>query len=172
MHRDRHRPLLALSVLCLLALAATAVAQEPGARPGMIGLSASLQGSQQGIQLPVWVSEQVVLAPSIAVLSASDIGTDLSLGALLRFNLDTGRAVPYLGLRAAILMYSPDEGDSTTDVVFGPAVGGEYFLGDRLSVGVEAQLNVAMSDEASSRFGNPDGTNINTATAVQASFYF
>ena len=40
------------------------------------------------------------------------------------------------------------------------------------SIGVEGQVNAAISDDASSRFGNPGGTNINTATAVLAAFYF
>jgi len=40
------------------------------------------------------------------------------------------------------------------------------------SQGVEAQINMAISDEMSSRFGSPDGTNINTVSMATATFYF
>ncbi|MCK4462246.1 MAG: hypothetical protein KAW46_10605 [candidate division Zixibacteria bacterium] len=43
---------------------------------------------------------------------------------------------------------------------------------DHFSVGVEAQVNAVFSDEHSYLFGNPNGTNINTAAAVMATFYF
>lgn len=61
-------------------------------------------------------------------------------------------------------------GDGGRDIGIG--VGGEYFLGDKFSVGVEAQLNATHSSKTSSRFGNPGGWNINTASAVLATVYF
>jgi hypothetical protein len=56
--------------------------------------------------------------------------------------------------------------------VAGLALGGEYFLAPRFSVGVEAQLNGAFPAEESSRFGMRGSRTINTATAVNATFYF
>jgi hypothetical protein len=154
-----------------LAGASSAAAQTPvGA--GTVGLSASVQDGQQGIALPIWVTEKFVLAPAVNVTHVGDVGTDLGIGALFRGNLRAGRAVPYLGLRVLVFMLSPEVGDSATDLVVGPTLGGEYFLGEALSLSVEAQLNIAKSDENSLRFGQPDATTINTATAVLATFYF
>jgi hypothetical protein len=137
-----------------------------------VGLTASLQNSQLEILVPIWVNEQFVLTPAIGVSHVSDYLTDFGFGMVFRHNLRVGEAVPYIGIRWGALLASPEEGDGTFDMVFGPLVGGEYFLRDKLSVGVEAQLNIAQSDENSYRFNNPDGTNINLATAVMATFYF
>lgn len=144
------------------------------AQPGgsAIGIQASLQDNQTEIGLPFWTSPGLVVEPFLSFASASDVGKDLAFGALIRFNLKRGEAVPYLGVRLGMLHFSPEEGDGVTDFVLGPALGGEYFLSPSFSLGVEAQVNVALSDEMSSRFGNPDGTNINTATMVTATFYF
>ena len=59
-----------------------------------------------------------------------------------------------------------------TDIIGGVALGGEYFLSDHFSFGVEAQANVTRSDNQSFRFGNPGGLTLNTATAVLATVYF
>ncbi len=47
-----------------------------------------------------------------------------------------------------------------------------YFLAESFSLGVEAQLNVSLSGDGSTRFGNPGGTNINSAMGVFAAVYF
>jgi hypothetical protein len=91
---------------------------------------------------------------------------------VFRYNLRVDEAVPYIGLRFGGLLASPEKGDGTFDMILGPLVGGEYFLRNKFSVGVEAQLNISKSDENSYRYNNPDGTNINMATAVMATFYF
>jgi hypothetical protein len=46
------------------------------------------------------------------------------------------------------------------------------FFDPHFSIGVEAQMNVRSSDNDSSRFGNPGGTNFNTGSAVTANIYF
>jgi len=58
------------------------------------------------------------------------------------------------------------------DKFAGNGVGAEYFFDKHFSIGVEAQGNVTVSDMNSFRFGNPDGTNFNTATMVTANVYF
>lgn len=153
----------------VLMLAASAALAQP--RDGALGIQASLQDNQTEIGLPIWGSSFVV-EPYISFASVSSVGKDLGAGALLRFNLRQGEAVPYFGFRLGVLYLSPEEGDSVTDFVLGPALGGEYFLSPNFSLGVEAQVNLAISDERSSRFGNPDGTNINTASMATATFYF
>jgi hypothetical protein len=59
-----------------------------------------------------------------------------------------------------------------SDLILGPSFGGEYYFNKNFSVGIELQLNVVLSGEKSMRFSNPDGMNINTATALFATIYF
>jgi len=136
------------------------------------GISAALQTSQLDLSFPIWPGSSVVIIPSISVVSVSDVATDIGFGLGLRYNLNTTEAVPYIGVRGAALILLPSTGDSFTDIVFGPFAGGEYFFNDHFSVSIEAQINVALSAEFSNRFGNPDGTNVNTATVALATFYF
>ncbi len=155
-------------VLCAL----SAVAADEDYSSPKIGFAAAVQGSQFDILVPIWTNERVVVVPAVGVTSVSDAVTDWRFGILARYNLRVGRAVPYCGVRVAMLTMVPDVGDHVTDIVYGGALGGEYFFERHFSLGVEVQLNVAQSSDHSSRFANPGGTNINTATAVMASFYF
>jgi len=163
--------LLSMTLLALIAASGPAWAQQE-LEHGKVGLAASLQGDQTEIMVPIWSGPTVVFAPAVRVIHVSDAVTDFGFGVLLRENLTKGKAVGYVGERGGILVRSPEEGDTTLDVVLGLAGGGEYFLSEHLSLGVEAQLNMTLSDEKSSRFGNPDGTNVNTATAAILSYYF
>ena len=137
------------------------------------GISASIQETQLDILFPIWTGTSNIIAPSIGAIYIGDSGTDLRIGLLDRifFNA-TENIKPFVGLRAGALISLPDEGDTVTDYVIGLLGGGEYFFSENFSVGVEAQLNMSISDENSSRFGNPGGTNINTATAIFATVYF
>jgi len=145
-----------------------------------VGLSGSLQGSELGISLPIWLGEKLVLAPAIGFQFAEKIGTDLSIGLAPRFylkNEKNEKLAPYFGLKlgAAINMpASKNTIDTTTkiDYIGGLAFGAEYFIADNFSLGVEAQGNCTKSDKNSDRFGNPDGLNVNTATMVSATIYF
>lgn len=163
--------LLLAFVCCLSNGVHDATAQDMG-RAGTVGLCAILQEAQQGIALPIWVNDRFVFEPMINVVSVSDVGTDLGVGVLLRGIMREGDVLPYAGLRLVGLFYSPSIGDSSTDIVIGPTFGGEYLVGNAFSLRVEAQFNYAMSDENSLRFGNADGTTLNTATAVIATVYF
>ncbi len=136
-----------------------------------LGLSASLQSDQFDIMIPIR-SEKFAFVPAIAFASVSDVATDLGFGAAVRFHMSEGKIVPYAGFRVAVFIMNPKNGDSLTDYAYGPNVGGEYFLDDRFSIGIEGQVNITKSDEFSNRFGNPNGTNINTASSIFATFYF
>lgn len=137
-----------------------------------VGLTASVQDNHMDILVPIWFNSHLVLTPVVGAAIVGDARKDYDLGLIARYNLKQGEAVPYLGLRFGALIGKPEGGDGTIDFILGPLFGGEYFLKERFSVGVEAQLNVAISDEKSYHFGNPDKTNFNTATAVFATFYF
>ena len=144
------------------------------------GISALVQDSQFDILFPLFLSESAVLAPALGLIYASEVGSDISLGLVGRFYLNKKVVRPFLGGRAGAIFFSPassdDDGgvdpESTTDFLVGFLAGGEYFLNESFSFGVEAQLNATISDENSSRFGNPGGTNINTGAAVFATVYF
>lgn len=141
-------------------------------RSGSVGLSTAIQSNQLDIMIPIWASKDIVLTPSISYVNVSDYQSDLGLGASLRYNFYSTEFVPYFGVRVGMLKFTPDGGESITDKFYGALFGGEYFLKDKLSIGIEAQLNITSSDENSSRFGNPDGTTMNTASRIYASVYF
>ncbi|NIS38770.1 hypothetical protein GWN91_06460 [Candidatus Saccharibacteria bacterium] len=137
-----------------------------------VGLSALLQDSQLDIVLPIWTSQKFALVPGVSFVSIEDGGTDIGIGLSLRNYFKETEIAPFITGRFAALISSPAEGDSTTDFVAGIGTGGEYFLHEQFSLGVEGQLNFSFSDDQSSRFGNPGGMNINTASVVFATVYF
>ena len=137
------------------------------------GVSASIQENQFDILFPIWTGVNNVIAPSIGAMYIEDSGTDLRLGLLDRIYFNATKTIkPFLGLRAGILLSLPKGNDNATDYIIGLLGGGEYFFSKNFSVGVEAQLNMSISDDNSSRFGNPGGINVNTATAIFATIFF
>lgn len=143
------------------------------------GISALIQDSQFDIMLPIVVSNTAIVAPAVGVAYVSEAGTDIGLGFVSRFYLKDDVVRPFLGGRIGLLLFSPkksgsgqNEPTNITDYLLGILAGGEYFFNEGFSIGVEAQLNATFSDENSSRFGNPGGTNFNTGAAVFATVYF
>lgn len=158
-------------VLIAMCLAVPAVAAEPPAS-GSVGLMASLQSEQIDILVPLWVSANISLAPAVRFVSIGDSYSDLGVGASLRLYRRSATVSPYVGFRTMALIISPKTGEGWTDVVFGGAFGGDYFFEQHFSVGVEAQINVSISADQSTRFGNPGGTNINSGMGAFAAVYF
>ena len=166
------RTVIALVVFATIPTGLTPVHASTVTRRPSVGLAASVHGEQVDILVPMRVGDVVVISPGFGFAHIGDIGTDWTLGIAARFNLRQGRVLPYLTARAGVLIYSPSNGDGLSDVVFGPGFGGECFIDSHLSVAVEAQLNWALSGEGSYRFGNPGGTNVNSATAIVVTVYF
>lgn len=142
-----------------------------------VGISGSIQDNQFGILVPIWFGEKFVVAPAFDLKFAEKIGTDFGIVLAPRFYLKKEKISPYLGLRVGALINKPsseNEIDTETkiDLLGGIAFGGEYFLSDNFSFGVEIQGNLTKSDENSNRFGNPDGINFNTGTMISATIYF
>lgn len=142
-----------------------------------IGISGSIQDNQFGISVPIWLGEKFVLAPAFDLKFAEKIGTDFGIALAPRFYFKKEKISPYLSLRVGALINKPsseNEIDTETkiDLLGGLAFGGEYFLSDNFSFGVEIQGNLTKSDENSNRFGNPDGINFNTGTMISATIYF
>jgi len=142
-----------------------------------IGISGSIQGNQYGISIPIWLGEKFVLAPAFDLKFAEKVGTDFGVALAPRYYLKKEKISPYLGLRIGVLINKPSsenniDTETKVDLLGGLAFGGEYFLSDNFSFGVEIQGNVTKSDENSNRFGNPDGISFNIGTMVSATIYF
>ena len=159
-------------LLFLFATITVPVRAQDSAQRGTVGLSCSLQRDQFDIMVPVAVSPGISFAPSIGIASVQDAGTDLHVGITAKGYITKDQAAPFIGVRTALLSFSPKGGTPTSDWLFGGIVGGEYFFNAHLSVGIEAQLNFTVSDDTSTRFGNPGKSNFNTGTAMFASIYF
>lgn len=158
--------LLLITALCLAILDASAQSDAK------IGLSASLQGSQMGIALPVRISQAFALVPAFELRTAQHLGTDFVFSVSPRLYLKNADLSPYLAVRAGIAKFKGDGGGTLTDYFGGFAFGAEYAISGPLSVGVEAQGNITKSDDNSLRFGNAGRTNFNTATSVYITLYF
>ena len=140
-----------------------------------VGLAATIQQSDVGIQLPIWLNDKITLAPYISFAMVSDAGNDIGIGIIPKFYINTNKLSPYVGLKIADIIYNPPSSSSsksTNDLLLGIAFGGDYFFDPQFAIGVEAQLNYALSDDNSDRFGNPGGATVNTGMAVSASVFF
>jgi hypothetical protein len=158
-------------ILGLLVNIPSIFAQESDSQPEY-GLTASFQDSQFDIIVPFWTSNTFKISPALGFVSVSDVGQDYNIGIILNKYLSRKKVSTYVGFRSGVLISSPKNGDSVTDAIFGFSFGGEYFIDNNFSFGIESQLNISLSNKKSNRFGNPDGTNINTGMAVFGSIYF
>ncbi len=165
--------LTSLLLLVLTLISQQSFSQESYKR--IAGLTTSFTQGDLGIQIPIFISQSVSLAPYVSINTVSDAGSDFSVGLIPKFYINTNKLAPYFGVKFALAFYSPPSGTlakSTTDILGGMAFGGDYFFDPRFAIGVEGQINVAVSDEYSSRFNNPGGTNLNTGMAINVSIFF
>jgi hypothetical protein len=160
------------ALLFFIILISSAVnAQESSKRTW--GLSAAVSQTQLDILAPIWMGSRHAFGPALGVINIGGSGTDLHLGLFNRVYFNIEKDIkPYVGLRAGILLLMPKEGDTVADYLAGIAGGGEYFFSENFSAGVEAQLNFTVSDDLSTRFGNPGEMNINTASVIFVTVYF
>ncbi|MDR8393872.1 hypothetical protein NC796_22150 [Aliifodinibius sp. S!AR15-10] len=132
---------------------------------GDVGLSASVQTNQTNLSVPIWASEQVVIAPVFGLVHEEENFTTVNVGIKPRFYRDLGNNfASYVGLQGLIQYTSPEFGDELTDIVIGATGGGEYFLDSHFSLGVEGQLNFLFRDN--------DENRVATGAAVTGTFYF
>lgn len=132
---------------------------------GSVGLTASIQGQSTNILVPIWVSEDMVIAPTFGMFHQENNRTTLNIGVSPRFYRDLGNNfASYIGARGLIQHTSFDIGDDQTNFILGATGGGEYFLNSHFSFGVEAQLNLGIND-------NQENI-LSTGAAVTASYYF
>lgn len=157
-------------VIFTLTIAGSAVqAQEFKRRH--TGITGSIQGSQKTLMLTSWLSNKVTFMPTLGVFSLSDVGTELLVGAGLRFNQGTDRSISYYGIRFGVITYWADKVDGYTNYQAGPIAGGEYYFSERFALGLEVQIVITKYDNKYlSTLSNH--TTISTATAILASYYF
>lgn len=168
--------LIYISFLFVIVLPVKLIAQQDSVKR-TIGLSAVVQSNEFGVNVPIWINDRFVLAPSLGFSIAEAAGSELSVGATAKAYLSTGKQLmPYFALRAGSIITTPPtesvSKENSIDLFLGLGFGGEYFLAPNFSFGVEAQGNFTKSDETSTLFGNPGGNNFNLATIITANIYF
>lgn len=162
-----------ITPFCVLLLPLLTYSQQTqNQNPRKIGLTATVQSSQFDVLMPVWISSKTVVGPSVSFVSVSDSGSELGVGAFSKFYFRTETIAPYWGLRGGAIIGMPSGADNIVDFITGLSVGGDYFIHEKFSFGVEVQGNFTISDDGSTRFGNPGGVNFNTASVITASLYF
>lgn len=157
------KTLLLLATIFLIT--STAYAQN---RPdtGTVGLSASLQSNQTNLKVPIWASENIVIAPVFGLTHQDDNYTSFNIGLNPRFYQSLGSDfATYIGAQGILQHTSVDgAGDDNSDFLIGASGGGEYYLDEHFSLGVEGQLNFM--------FEEYDDNSIYTAAAIIGTFYF
>ncbi len=155
---------LSLLLITLFCISSMAYAQDrPG--EGSVGLSASIQSGQTNLQIPIWLTDNVTIAPVFGMSHQEDAFTSLNIGVAPRFYQDLGNDFgSYIGAQG-ILQHTSNEinDDEENDILLGVTGGGEYFLDEHFSMGVEGQLNLFIND------GN---NTLATAAAVIGTYYF
>ena len=141
---------------------------------GDVGISIGIQKAHTDINIPYWIGDKTVLAPSFSFFNDSEKLTEFDIGASFRHYMKKEKLSPFISAGYMWMFYSPGTSNlsSIHDHVFGVSFGGEYFFDNQFSIGGEIQLNLSVSDENSNRFGNPGGHNFNTGSYLFASFYF
>lgn len=155
---------ISLLLSLILFLSTSAFAQN---RPenGTIGLSASIQNGQTNLELPIWASQNIVIAPVVGISYQEDNYTSINLGIAPRFyQRMSDNFASYVGARGLLERTSPNVGPEDTDFLLGATGGGEYFLSNNFSLGVEGQLNYLFNDNG--------GNTFTTGAAVIGSVYF
>lgn len=159
------------------------ICQDTLPQKGAAGLSATFQGQQLGLLIPIWTGNNFVIAPAIDFAYAESAATEIGIGIRARYYITKAKVSPYIGIGGGAIINSYEtvtyneyssntEKEKTFDFLVGLAFGGEYFLDEHFSFGIEAQGNMTKSDKDSYKFGNPDGINFNLATMLSATIYF
>jgi hypothetical protein len=157
--------ILCLSLLLVFTLSAVQLQAQNRPDQGSVGFSASIQGQSANLLIPIWISNDMVLAPTFGLFHQENNRTTLNVGVSPRFYRDLGdNFASYIGARGLIQHTNFDVGDDQTDFILGATGGGEYFFNSHFSFGVEAQLNLGIN-------GNQENV-LRTGTAVTASYYF
>jgi hypothetical protein len=169
---------LALAALAVLAAAAPAGAQG---KVGL-GISANFDTSDTGVSrvyvlVPVQIAANLRIEPMVGMNTVDSGGvdrSDLTLGAGVLFALSASQQTQvYAGGRLALDFVSWDDGaadDSGLDFRIAGAMGAEYFLAPRFSIGAEADFGFYSTSDGN--YTLPDASGFYTAGYFISRFYF
>jgi len=156
---------ISLLLLSITFLTGTSAFAQNRPQTGTIGLSASLQNNQTNLEIPIWASRNIVIAPMIGITYQEHNYTSVNIGFAPRFYQYMGNNfASYVGAQGMIQQTSPNSGSDITNVVLGALGGGQYFLSNHFSLGVEGQLNYLFNENG--------GDILSTGTAIRGSVYF
>ncbi len=131
---------------------------------GSWGLRASIQGEALAIMLPYRLDENTTLSPVVGLEWVEDDYTQILLGINMQRYLNTdSRFQDYIGAKAGLINYSPDQGDADTMFILGAFFGGEVFLNKRFSLAVQAGVDLLIGDDDKGLF---------TTTSASITYYF
>lgn len=141
------------------------------------GITATIQNEQFGFLLPISITNKISVAPAFNFYYAENIERNYAIGFIPKFYLKKDKVSPFVNLKVGAMFYETIVNTTTTqkntiDLIWGIGFGGEYFIDNNFSFGIELQGNFTKSDLNSNRFDNPDKITFNTATMVSTSIYF
>jgi hypothetical protein len=163
-----------LAALILFAVCAGSVFGE--GEKGQLGIGLSATESSATLSAVYWLSGHLQVEPAFAFSRISQSGNSLSrltpgIGLLYHWKYGSGIR-PYFGLRGAMEILSAND-SNYTDIIFGPALGSEYFFDEHFSVAGELGLVFRMTDEKmSSSLLLSDATYIDTRGTLMVHLYF
>jgi hypothetical protein len=177
---------LTLAALTLAALAGAPRADAQTQRIGL-GIAANFDSSDSGVSIlggtrvyvlvPIQLAGTLRVEPMVGINTVDSDGidaSDVTLGAGVLFALSaTQQAQLYAGGRLALDLVSWDDGvsdESGVDFRIAGAIGGEYFLAPRFSLGAEADFGYYATSDGN--YAIPDASGFYTAGYLVSRFYF
>ncbi|HHL72815.1 MAG TPA: hypothetical protein ENJ29_09905 [Bacteroidetes bacterium] len=155
----------ALTAALLVSTSQQASAQGKEMPKRKFGLSASLAGGQGTLNVPIWITRSLVIAPAIGLVNVGNGGgTTITGGAALKLYRKTGRVAPYLGGSGMISIVSAG-GTSSNSIGATGFFGSEYFLHYYFSLNIEGGVSVVIPP-------SPAAMTISTYTALGANIYW
>ena len=158
-------------ILCALGLALAAGWPHPARAQenqvhGKWGLGATLQGGQTAIFVPIWLSPTFMLVPNASLNYIESTSTTVGAGLWVKIFPNMSRVAPFwgLGVTTSTLILSGGGGSNTT-IVPAAFFGGEFFINQRFSFGVQPTVAVAIPP-------NSGPISVNTLTLVYATVFF
>ncbi len=156
---------IALTTAILFSTTQQASAQNKEMPKRKFGLSASLAGGQGTLNIPIWISRSMVIAPAIGLVNIGNGGgTTIAAGAALKLYRKTGRISPYFGGSGMISITSVG-GTSSNSIGAAGFFGSEYFLHYYFSMSIEGGVSVSIPP-------SPAAMTISTYTSLGAHIYW
>ena len=145
-------------MLFLLLICSNASAQQSQQQTinRSFGLGAYFNESQAIFLIPLWVSGKMAIVPNFGFIHQAQkdpfpSSTLIDFGVMLRFYQKMARVAPYFAVGTKYQVANIENGGSgstnSIDIMGCLAFGGEFFLHNQFSIGIEAALNVLFPDD-------------------------